>query len=80
MLTWVPPEFQPRLPELHNHCAPCLHLFVLENSRGGTHKIVVTPLLHPFDKRPFKTFPDFIDFFDEICMVRTIATPGYSLR
>ncbi|KAI0252045.1 hypothetical protein BJV78DRAFT_1206787 [Lactifluus subvellereus] len=67
MLTWVPPGFKPRIPEPHNHCAPCLHLFVLENSRGGTHSIVVTPWLHPFDKRQFKTFPDFIDFFDEIC-------------
>jgi len=67
MLTWVPPGFKPRRFEPHNHCAPCLDLFVLENSRGGTHVVVVTPLLHPLDKRPFKTFPDFIDFFDEIC-------------
>ncbi|KAH9967080.1 hypothetical protein BGW80DRAFT_1341258 [Lactifluus volemus] len=66
MLTLVPPGFSPKHPEPENHCAPCLDLFELHKS-GGTHTLVATPFLNPFEMRRFKTFHDFNNFFSEIC-------------
>ncbi|KAI0252034.1 hypothetical protein BJV78DRAFT_1311117 [Lactifluus subvellereus] len=68
VLTWVPPMFSPpRLPEEdpRNHCVPLLCTIEVQNR--GSHLLMVTPFLHPFDKLRFKTFADFVSFFAEIC-------------
>ncbi|KAI0252054.1 hypothetical protein BJV78DRAFT_387816 [Lactifluus subvellereus] len=68
LLTWLPPDSSPKYPgsDPRNHCTPSFGVFVLENNLGS-HKIAVTPFLHPFDKFRFKTYLDFLDFFAEIC-------------
>jgi hypothetical protein len=73
MLTWVAPEFSPpKLPEgdPRNHCVPLLGTIEVQNR--GSHLLMVTPFLHPFDKLQFKTFADFVSFFAEICEVGTL--------
>ncbi|KAH9038042.1 hypothetical protein EDB83DRAFT_2268129, partial [Lactarius deliciosus] len=56
-------------PELandpRNHCAPLLDLIELQGPES--HKIMVFPLLRPFDCPRFQTVGEFIAFFTQIC-------------
>ncbi|KAI9447457.1 hypothetical protein H4582DRAFT_2136910 [Lactarius indigo] len=48
-----------------NHCAPLLDLIDLQSPES--HKIMVFPLLRPFDCPRFQTFGEFVAFFTQIC-------------
>ncbi|KAH8989518.1 hypothetical protein EDB86DRAFT_2942809 [Lactarius hatsudake] len=48
-----------------NHCAPLLDLIELQGPE--THKIMVFPLLRPFDCPRFQTFGEFVAFFTQMC-------------
>ncbi|KAI0298949.1 hypothetical protein BC826DRAFT_1120991 [Russula brevipes] len=56
-------------PELaampHNHCAPLLDVVELQNA--GLQKLMVFPLLRPFNQPKMQTFGEFVDFFTQIC-------------
>ncbi|KAI0298946.1 hypothetical protein BC826DRAFT_906857 [Russula brevipes] len=56
-------------PELaampHNHCAPLLD--VVELQHAGSQKLMVFPLLRPFNQPKMQTFGEFVDFFTQIC-------------
>ncbi|KAH8987529.1 kinase-like domain-containing protein [Lactarius hatsudake] len=56
-------------PELandpHNHCAPLLDLIELQGT--DSHKVMVFPLLRPFDCPRFQTFGEFVAFFTQMC-------------
>jgi hypothetical protein len=58
-------------PELakdpRNHCAPLLDLIELQGPES--HRIMVSPLLRPFDSPRFQTFGEFVAFFAQICEV-----------
>jgi len=58
-------------PELagnaHNHCVPLLDVIELEGS--SSDKLMVFPLLRPFDQPRFQTFGEFVAFFTQICEV-----------
>jgi hypothetical protein len=59
-------------PELEtmpdNHCAPLLD--VIELQHPEPHKLMVFPLLRPFNQPKFQTFGEFVGFFTQICQVR----------
>ena len=50
-----------------NHCAPLLDLIELQGSEY--HKIMVFPLLRPFNSPQFQTFGEFVAFFTQMCEV-----------
>ena len=50
-----------------NHCVPLLDVIELEGTRS--QKLMVFPLLRPFDRPQFQTFGEFIAFFTQICEV-----------
>ncbi|KAH9045928.1 kinase-like domain-containing protein [Lactarius deliciosus] len=56
-------------PELandpRNHCTPLLDLIKLQSTES--HKIMVFPLLRPFDCPRFQTFGEFVAFFTQMC-------------
>ena len=56
-----------------NHCVPLLEVIGL----SGAHdqKLMVMPLLRPFDQPRFQTFGEFVTFFTQTCDVR----PTYRL-
>jgi hypothetical protein len=58
-------------PELvgnpHNHCVPLLDIIELDGA--GSHKLMVLPLLRPFNEPRFQTFGEFVAFFTQICEV-----------
>jgi hypothetical protein len=59
-------------PELaiipHNHCAPLLD--VIELQRPEPQKLMVSPLLCPFNQPEIQTFGEFVIFFAQICEAR----------
>jgi hypothetical protein len=59
-------------PELaampHNHCAPLLDVVELQHS-AGPQRLMVFPLLCPFNQPKMQTFGEFVDFFTQICQV-----------
>jgi hypothetical protein len=61
-------------PELagnpRNHCVPLLDVIELEGA--GSHKLMVFPLLRPFNHPQFQTFGEFVAFFTQICEVGII--------
>ena len=54
--------------EPHNHCVPLLETLQLPNVPD--QKLMVVPLLRPFNKPRFQTFGEFVAFFTQICDVR----------
>jgi hypothetical protein len=50
-----------------NHCVPLLDVIELEGP--GSHKLMVFPLLRPFNRPHFQTFGEFVAFFTQICEV-----------
>ena len=50
-----------------NHCVPLLD--IVENSQNG-QKLMVMPLLRPFNDPHLQTFGEFVAFFTQICEVR----------
>jgi hypothetical protein len=52
----------------HNHCAPLLG--VVELQHAGLQKLMVFPLLRPFNRPKMQTFGEFVVFFTQICEVR----------
>lgn len=54
----------------HNHCVTLLDVIELEGP--GSHKLMVFPLLRPFDRPRFQTFGEFVAFFTQICEVASI--------
>src|SRR6266403_1586786 len=56
-----------------NHCAPLLDIIELQNPEP--QKLMVFPLLRPFNQPKIQTFGEFVDFFTQICQVRRKASP-----
>ena len=54
-----------------NHCVPLLD--VIEVPQNG-QKLMVMPLLRPFNDPHFETFGEFVAFFTQICEVRFFHT------
>jgi len=54
-----------------NHCVPLLD--IIEIPQNG-HKLMVMPLLRPFNDPHFQTFGEFVAFFTQICEVRSFHT------
>lgn len=52
-----------------NHCAPLLDIIELQNPEP--QKLMVFPLLRPFNQPKIQTFGEFVAFFTQICQVRT---------
>ncbi len=63
-------------PELstmsNNHCAPLLE--VIELQRPEPQKLMVFPLLRPFNRPKMQTFGEFVAFFTQICEVLSSST------
>ena len=64
-------------PELaqdpRNHCVPLLEVIELQmEGSDGSHKVMVFPLLRPFNRPRFQTFGEFVSFFKQICEVAKI--------
>src|SRR6266849_185490 len=59
-------------PELaiipHNYCAPLLD--VIEIKRPEPQRLMVFPLLCPFNQSEIQTFSEFVTFFAQICEAR----------
>ena len=53
-----------------NHCVPLLDVIELEGTRP--QKLMVFPLLRPFNRPQFKTFGEFVAFFTQICEVTNL--------
>jgi hypothetical protein len=51
-----------------NHCVPLLD--IIEIPQTG-QKLMVMPLLRPFNDPHFQTFGEFVAFFTQICEVRS---------
>ncbi len=56
-----------------NHCAPLLDIIELQNPEP--QKLMVFPLLRPFNQPKIQTFGEFVDFFTQICQVRPKSSP-----
>ena len=52
-----------------NHCAPLLDVIELQNPEP--QKLMVFPLLRPFNQSKIRTFKEFVAFFTQICQVRS---------
>ena len=52
----------------HNHCVPLLEILELPDAPG--QRLLVIPVLRPFDNPRFQTFGEFVSFFTQICDVR----------
>ena len=52
-----------------NHCVPLIE--VIELPYAHDQKLMVMPLLRPFDQPRFQTFGEFVAFFTQICDVRS---------
>jgi len=51
-----------------SQCVPLLE--ILELPKSPEQKLLVMPLLRPFDNPRFQTFGEFVSFFAQICDVR----------
>jgi hypothetical protein len=56
-----------------NHCAPLLDIIELQNPEP--QKLMVFPLLRPFNQPKIQTFGEFVAFFTQICQVRPKYLP-----
>ncbi len=56
-----------------NHCAPLLDIIELQSPEP--QKLMVFPLLRPFNQPKTQTFGEFVAFFTQICQVRRKASP-----
>ena len=56
-----------------NHCAPLLEVIEL-SVHFGSQKLMVFPLLRPFNQPRMQTIGEFADFFTQICEARSICT------
>jgi hypothetical protein len=56
-----------------NHCAPLLD--VIDLQRPEPQKLMVFPLLRPFNQPKIQTFGEFVEFFTQICQVRPKISP-----
>ena len=56
-----------------NHCVPLLD--IIEIPQNG-QKLMVMPLLRPFNDPHFQTFGEFVAFFTQICEVRCFQHPS----
>jgi hypothetical protein len=56
-----------------NHCVPLLD--IVEIPQNG-QKLMVMPLLRPFNDPHFQTFGEFVAFFTQICEVRSFQHPS----
>jgi hypothetical protein len=56
-----------------NHCTTLLDVIELEGP--GSHKLMVSPLLRPFNSPRFQTFGEFVAFFSQICEVARTHLP-----
>src|SRR5260221_11210921 len=56
-----------------NHCVPLLEVIGLPDAHD--QKLMVMPLLRPFDQPCFQTFGEFAAFFTQICDVRPTHHP-----
>ena len=52
-----------------NHCAPLLDAIEL-STQFGSQKLMVFPLLRPFNQPCVQTFGEFVAFFTQICEAR----------
>jgi hypothetical protein len=59
-----------------NHFAPLLD--VIELQRPEPQRLMVFPLMRPFNQSEFQTFGQFVTFFTQICQVRP-TSPIYVL-
>ena len=59
----------------HNHCAPLLD--VIELQHPEPQKLMIFPLLCPFNQSVIQTFREFIIFFAQICEAR-LGSPHLS--
>ena len=55
-----------------NHCAPLLDVIELPR-HFESQKLMVFPLLRPFNQPRIQTFGEFAAFFTQICEVRQIS-------
>ena len=70
-LTITPKFSSPEFAEdPRNHCIPLLAVVELETP--GSPKLMVFPLLRPFNRLRFQTFGEFVAFFSQICQVTKI--------
>ncbi len=53
----------------NNHCVPLLDVIELP-ANFGTQKLMVFPLLRPFNQPRIQTFGEFVAFFTQICEAR----------
>ena len=53
--------------EPRNHCVPLLEILELPNTLD--QKLMVMPLLRPFNEPLFRTYGEFVAFFTQICEV-----------
>ena len=53
----------------HNHCVPLLDTIDLSRRGKPGRKLLVMPLLRPFNNPPFQTYGEFVAFFTQICEV-----------
>ena len=58
------PEFA---QDRRNHCVPLLDTLKMQHNQ----KLMVMPLLRPFNNPRFQTFGEFVAFFSQICEVRS---------
>jgi hypothetical protein len=54
-----------------NHCVTLLDVLKLEGPEP--HKLMVFPLLRPFNRPHFQTFGEFVAFFSQLCEVARIC-------
>jgi hypothetical protein len=65
------PEF---VANPRNHCAPLLDVIGLEGR--SSHKLMVFPLLRPFERHQFRTFGEFVALFIQLCeVIRIYLSP-----
>ena len=57
-----------------NHCVPLLD--IIEIPQNG-QKLMVMPLLRPFNDPHMQTFGEFVAFFTQICEVRSFQLPRH---
>jgi len=58
-----------------NHCAPLLDVVELQRPDSEPQKLMVSPLLRPFNQPKIQTVGEFVAFFTQICQVRPKASP-----
>ena len=57
-----------------NHCVPLLDLIDLSQTKPDGRKLMVMPFLRPFKNPRFETYGEFVAFFMQISVVRSITS------